>query len=77
MIRKKLAKHVKIFRFFIKTMRDEEIKLFKKNDFVTFVQALRAFFKVKVYTIYKRKNQKIKLNNICVSDDFKFDDDIL
>ncbi len=58
-------------------MRDEEIKLFKKNDFVTFVQALRAFFKVKVYTIYKRKNQKIKLNNICVSDDFKFDDDIL
>jgi hypothetical protein len=42
---------------------------------VTFVQALRALFKVKVYTIYKRKNQKIKLSDICVFDDFKSNDD--
>jgi hypothetical protein len=48
----------------------------KKNDFVTFVQALRALSKVKVYTIYKRKNQKIKLNDTCVSDDFKSNDDV-
>jgi hypothetical protein len=50
-------------------MRDEKIKFFKKNDFVTFVQALRTSFKVKMYTIYKRKNQKIKFNDIYVSDD--------
>jgi hypothetical protein len=29
-----------------------------------------------MYTIYKRKNQKIKLNDICVSNDFKSDDDV-
>ncbi len=57
-------------------IRNEKVRFFKKNDFVTFVQALRIFFKIKVYTIYKRKNQKIKLNNICVSNDFKSDDDV-
>ncbi len=56
-------------------MRDEKVKLFKKNNFVTFVQALRILFKVKMYTIYKRKNQKIKFSDICVSDDFKSNDD--
>ncbi len=76
MIKQKSAKHVKIFNSSIKMMRDEEVKLFKKNDFVTFVQALRTFFKVKVYTIYKRKNQKIKFNDICVFDDFKSNDDV-
>jgi hypothetical protein len=29
-----------------------------------------------MYTIYKRKNQKIKFNDICVSDDFKSNDDV-
>ncbi len=74
-IREEFAKHVKIFSFFMKSARDDEIKLFKRNDFVTFVQALRALSKVKVYTIYKRKNQKIKLSDTCVFDDFKSDDD--
>ncbi len=75
MIKQKSAKHVRVFSSSIEMMRDEKIKLFKKNDFVTFVQALRAFFKVKMYTIYKRKNQKIKLSDICVFDDFKSNDD--
>ncbi len=75
MIKRKSVKHVRIFNFSIDMMRDEEIRFFKKNDFVTFVQALRASFKVKVYTIYKRKNQKIKFSDICVSDDFKSNDD--
>jgi hypothetical protein len=65
-----------MFSLFIKSTRDDEIKLFKKNDFVTFVQALKTSLKAKIYTIYKRKNQKIKLNNICVLNDFKFDDDV-
>jgi hypothetical protein len=76
MIKQKFVKHVKIFNLSINMMRDEEIKLFKKNDFVTFVQALRASFEIKVYTIYKRKNQKIKLSDICVFDDFKLNDDV-
>ncbi len=75
-IKQKSAEHVRIFCPSIEMMRDEKVRLFKKNDFVTFVQALRAFFKVKVYTIYKRKNQKIKLSDTCVSDDFKSDDDV-
>ncbi len=29
-----------------------------------------------MYTIYKRKNQKIKFNDICVSDHFKSNDDV-
>ncbi len=36
-IKQKSAKHVKIFSSSIKMMRDEKVKLFKKNDFVTFV----------------------------------------
>jgi hypothetical protein len=74
-MKRKSTKHVKIFNLSIKTIRNEEVKFFKKNDFVTFVQALRAFFKVKVYTIYKQKNQKIKFNDICVFDDFKSNND--
>ncbi len=74
-IRKEFAEHVKIFNLFMRSARDDEVKFFKRNDFVTFVQALRAFSRVKVYTIYKRKNQKVKLSDTCVSDDFKSDDD--
>ncbi len=75
MIKRKSVKHVRIFSFSIDMMRDEKVRLFKRNDFVTFVQTLRTSFKVKMYTIYKRKNQKIKFSDICVSDDFKSDDD--
>jgi hypothetical protein len=75
MIKRKSVKHVRIFSLSIDMMRDEKIKFFKKNDFVTLVQALRTSFKVKVYTIYKRKNQKIKFSDICVFDDFKSNDD--
>jgi hypothetical protein len=75
-IKKEFAKHVEIFSLFMKSTRNYEVKLFKKNDFVTFIQALRAFFKIKLYTIYKKKNQKIKFSVICVFDDFKSNDDV-
>jgi hypothetical protein len=75
-IEQESAKRVKIFSLSIKIVRDEEIKLFKRNDFVTFVQVLQILSKVKMYTIYKRKNQKVKLNDICVSNDFKSNDDV-
>jgi hypothetical protein len=75
-IKQESAKRVRIFSFSIEIVRDEEIRLFKRNDFVTFVQVLQIFFRVKMYTIYKRKNQKIKLSDICVSDDFKSSDDV-
>jgi hypothetical protein len=75
MIKQKFAKRVKICSSSIKIVRDEKIKFFKKNDFLTFVQVLRDFFKVKMYTIYKRKNQQIKLSDICVANNFKSIDD--
>jgi beta-N-acetylglucosaminidase len=56
-------------------VRDEKIKLFKKNDFVTFVQVLQILFKIKMCTIYKWKDQEYKFSDICVSDDFKSNDD--
>ncbi len=76
MIKQEFAKRVKIFSLSIKIVRDEKIRLFKKNDFVTFVQILQIFFKVKMYTIYKRRNQKIRFNDICVSNDFKLNNDV-
>jgi hypothetical protein len=75
-IKRKFVKHIKIFSLSINMMRDEKVKFFKKNDFVMFVQVLWTSFKVKMYTIYKRKKQKIKLNDICVFDDFKSNDDV-
>jgi beta-N-acetylglucosaminidase len=36
---------------------------------------LRSINSAKVFIVYKRKNQKMKLNDICVLNDFKFDDD--
>ncbi len=74
-IEQESAKRVKIFSLSIEIVRDEEIRLFKRNDFVTFVQVLQTLSRVKMYTIYKRKNQKVKLSDICVSDDFKSNDD--
>jgi hypothetical protein len=43
---------------------------------MTFVQFLRSINSAKMFIVYKRKNQKMKFNDICVSDDFKFDDDV-
>jgi hypothetical protein len=43
---------------------------------MTFVQFLRSTNSTKVFIAYKRKNQKIKLNDICVSNDFKLNDDV-
>jgi hypothetical protein len=42
---------------------------------MTFVQFLRSINSTKVFIVYKRKNQNMKFNDICVSNDFKFDDD--
>ncbi len=36
---------------------------------------MRSINSAKVFIVYKRKNQKMKLNDICVLNDFKFDDD--
>jgi hypothetical protein len=41
-----------------------------------FVQFLRSINSAKMFIVYKRKNQKMKFSDICVSDDFKFDDDV-
>ncbi len=65
-------------RMFESTMRfaqRSEFKLSTKNALMTFVQFLRSIDSAKVFIVYKRKNQKMKLNDICVSNYSKLDDD--
>ncbi len=57
-------------------VQKNELKFFRKHDLMTFVQFLRSTNSTKMFIAYKRKDQKMKLNDICVSDDFKLDDDV-
>ncbi len=65
-----------MFQSIVKFIQKNEFKLFKKNDLITFVQFLRSISSTKVFIVYKRKNQEMKLSDICLSDDFKLDDDV-
>jgi hypothetical protein len=67
---------LRMFQLTMKSVQENEFRLFKKNDLMTFVQFLRSTNSTKMFIAYNRKNQKMKLNDICVSDDFKFDDDV-
>jgi beta-N-acetylglucosaminidase len=60
----------------VKFIQRNEFRLFQKNDLMTFVQFLRSINSTKVFIVYERKNQKMKFNDICVSNDFKLDDDV-
>ncbi len=60
----------------MKFIQRNEFRLFQKNDLMTFVQFLRSINSTKVFIVYERKNQKMKFNDICVSNDFKLDDDV-
>jgi beta-N-acetylglucosaminidase len=57
-------------------MQKNEFRFFKKNDLMTFVQFLRSTNSTKMFIAYKRKDQKMKFSDICVSNDFKSDDDV-
>jgi hypothetical protein len=65
-----------MFQSTMKFVQESELRLFKKNDLMTFVQFLRSTNSTKMFIAYKRKNQKMKLNDICVSNDSKSDDDV-
>jgi beta-N-acetylglucosaminidase len=65
-----------MFQSTMKFMQKNEFKFFKKNDLIIFVQFLRSTNSTKMFIAYKRKDQKMKLNDICVSDDFKSNDDV-
>jgi hypothetical protein len=67
---------LRMFQSIVKLIQKNEFKSFKKNDLMTFVQFLRSINSAKVFIVYKRKNQKMKFSDICVSNDFKFDDDV-
>jgi hypothetical protein len=43
---------------------------------MTFVQFLRSTNSTKIFIAYKRKDSKMKFNDICVLNDSKFDDDV-
>jgi hypothetical protein len=66
----------RMFQTIVRFIQKSEFKLSKKNDLMILVQFLRSTNSTKVFIAYKRKNQKMKLNDICVSDDSKFDDDV-
>ncbi len=59
----------------MRSVQESEFRLSKKNDLVTLVQFLRSADSTKMFIAYKRKNQKMKFSDICVSDDSKSDDD--
>ncbi len=65
-----------MFQSTMKFVQESEFKLFKKNDLMTFVQFLRSTNSTKMFIAYKRKDQKMKFNDICVSNDSKSDDDV-
>ncbi len=65
-----------MFQSTMKSVQKSEFKLFKKNDLMTFVQFLRSTNSTKMFIAYKRKDQKMKFSDICVSNDFKSDDDV-
>jgi hypothetical protein len=66
---------LRVFQLIVKFIQKSVFKLFWKNDLMTFVQFLRSIDSMKMFIVYKRKNQKMKLSDICVSNNFKFDDD--
>jgi beta-N-acetylglucosaminidase len=57
-------------------VQKNEFRFFRKNDLMTFVQFLSSTNSTKMFIAYKRKDQKMKFNDICVSNDFKSDDDV-
>ncbi len=66
---------LRVFQSIVRFVQESEFKLSRKNDLMTFVQSLRSIDSAKMFIVYKRKNQKMKCSDICVSNDSKFDDD--
>jgi hypothetical protein len=52
-------------------IQGSEFRLSRKNDLVALVQSLRSASSAKVFTAYKRKDQKVKPSDTCVSDGSK------
>ncbi len=70
-----IKNELRMFQSTMRFVQKSEFRFSRKNDLMTFVQFLRSTNSKKMFITYKRKNQKMKLNDICVSDDFKSDDD--
>jgi hypothetical protein len=71
-----IKNELRMFQSTMKFVQKSEFRFFKKNDLMTFVQFLRSTNSTKMFIAYKRKDQKMKFSDICVSDDFKSDDDV-
>ncbi len=65
-----------MFQSTMKFVQESEFRLFRKNDLMIFIQFLRSTNSTKMFIAYKRKDQKMKLSDICVSDDFKSENDV-
>jgi hypothetical protein len=71
-----IKNELQMFQSTMKSVQKNKFKFSRKNDLMTFVQFLRSTNSTKMFIAYKLKNQKMKLNDICVSNDFKLDDDV-
>jgi beta-N-acetylglucosaminidase len=53
-----------MFQSTMRFMQENKFRFLKKNDLITFVQFLRSTNSIKMFFAYKRKNQKMKFNDI-------------
>ncbi len=74
-IKQEISKRIRIFNLSIKLARDEKVKFFKKM-ILWYLYKFCARSQKSKFSSRTKKNQKIKLNNICVSNNFKFDNDV-
>ena len=66
---------IKIFKSTLSQKKEEEFRPSRKNDFVTLTRAQKELSIVKIRTLYKRKNQKIRFVNLSKSDESKLENE--
>ena len=62
---------IRIFRSTMNEKEEERFRFSRKNDLVTLARAQKKLNIVKVKTLYKRKDQKIRSVNLSKSDESK------
>ena len=71
--RKESKSLIKIFKLTLNDEEKEKFRFSRKNDFITLIKAQQKLNIVKIKTLYKRKNQKIRFVNLLKSDESKLE----
>ena len=64
---------IKIFKSTMNEREKEKFRFSRKNDFITLIRAQKELSIMKIKTLYKRKNQKIRFVNLSKSDKSKLE----